>query len=153
MPGRDANKVGETVIIAIDFDGTIVEHRYPDIGEPVPEAFRWMREWQRLGAKLILWTMRCDSEKEGPVLTDAVEFCRKNGVEFWGVNQNPDQSWSKSPKAYANIYVDDAALGCPLKFPHRGRGFVNWSQIGPQIADMLQAKSLANELKPVVQSP
>src|SRR5262245_19855617 len=99
--------------VAIDFDGTLVDHQFPDIGEELPRAFYWLKEWQRLGAKLLLWTMRSDSS-HGPTLTDAVEYCRKRGVEFFGVNQNPTQTWSSSPKAYAHVYVDDAAAGCPL---------------------------------------
>jgi hypothetical protein len=127
------------MIIAIDFDGTIVDHCYPEIGEPVPDAFYWLKRFQDAGAKLILWTMRNDSEASGPVLTDAVEFCRKCGVEFWGVNANPDQTWSKSPKAYANVYIDDAAIGCPLASNPRmgGRPYVDWDKVGPMVVDEL----------------
>ena len=93
------------MFIAVDFDGTIAEHDYPDIGLAVPGAFKWMREWQDAGAKLMLWTMRSDTEGDGPTLTQAVEFCKANGVEFYGVNKNPSQSsWTNSPKCYANIY-------------------------------------------------
>lgn len=76
--------------IAVDFDGTIVEHEFPDIGRESTGAFHWMKKWQEAGAKLILWTMRSDGltgtgKENGPVLTDAVEFCRRNGVEFFGI--------------------------------------------------------------------
>lgn len=134
------------MIIAIDFDGTIAEHEFPEIGAAVPGAFEWMKKWQEAGAKLILWTMRSDGrsadgkKENGPVLTDAVEFCRKNGIEFFGVNVNPGQaSWTGSPKAYAHVYVDDAAYGCPLR--HSGkfgsRPMVDWSKVGPQIHALL----------------
>lgn len=128
------------MIIAIDFDGTIADHRYPGTGAEVPGAFRWMRELQAAGAKLILWTMRSDG-RDGPTLTQAVEFCRQNGVVFYGVNENPDQiDWTSSPKAYANIYVDDAAFGCPLRENPRsgGRPFVDWDQVGPALLSRLQ---------------
>lgn len=130
--------------LAVDFDGTIVVHEFPHIGEPVPGAFEWLKRFQEAGARLILWTMRSDSRKgegkeNGPVLTQAVEFCRANGIEFWGINENPEQgSWTCSPKAYAQIYIDDAAFGCPLRENPNGRPFVDWDQVGPAILNILQ---------------
>ncbi len=135
------------MIICVDFDGTIAEHEFPDIGAPVPGAFEWMKKWQDAGAKLVLWTMRSDgrtadgSKENGPVLTDAVEFCRRNGVEFWGVNRNPQQGgWTQSPKAYANLYVDDAAFGCPLQESRKSsnRPMVDWSVVGPAVLAMIE---------------
>ncbi len=137
------------MIIAVDFDGTIAEHEFPDIGRPVPGAFEWMKKWQEAGAKLILWTMRSDGRSEdggkenGPVLTDAVEFCRKHGVEFWGVNRNPEQGgWTQSPKCYAHIYVDDAAFGVPLRASSKRyvRPSVDWSIVGPAVLTMITSK-------------
>lgn len=128
------------MIIAIDFDGTLVDHRFPDIGDEVAGAFEWLKRFQEAGAKLILWTMRSDSQECGPVLTQAVEFCRSRGVEFWSVNGNPQQSsWTQSPKCYAHIYVDDAAFGCPLReFPRSGsRPVVDWELVGPPVLAML----------------
>jgi len=127
--------------IAIDFDGTIVEHRYPDLGKCVG-AIEWMKKFQEAGAKLILWTMRNDSAKDGPVLSQAVEFCRAAGVEFYGVNSNPSQaSWSESPKAYAHVYIDDAAFGCPLRESVRGeRPYVDWTIVGPQVLEMIRSQ-------------
>jgi hypothetical protein len=134
--------MSDTLIIAVDFDGTIVEHEFPEIGPVVPGAFEWLRRWQAAGARLILWTMRSDgrtpdgSRANGPVLSEAVELCRANGVQFWGVNCNPDQAaWTKSPKAYAHIYVDDAALGCPLVAGSRpdSRPAVDWAKVGPAV--------------------
>ena len=138
------------MLVAVDFDGTIVEHEFPEIGAPVPGAFEWMRRWQAAGAKLILWTMRSDGRsgdgkrENGPVLTEAVEFCRKNGIEFHGVNENPAQaSWTKSPKAYAHVYVDDAALGCPLRESRKAgnRPVADWGQIGPAVLALLEKKA------------
>lgn len=119
------------MIFAIDFDGNLAEHKYPDIGPEVPGAFAVLRELQSLGHKLILWTMRCDSEKEGPVLTQAVEWCKARGIEFYGINSNPQQkNWSLSPKVYANYYIDDAALGCPFKDSFSvDRPMVDWEVI------------------------
>lgn len=93
------------MIIAIDFDGTIAKHEFPKIGDEVPYAFQVMKRLQKYGHKLILWTVRSDIEnpdrspKEGiqpegggTYLTDAVEFCKERGIEFWGVNENPEQN-------------------------------------------------------------
>lgn len=79
--------------------------------------------------------MRCDSGKHGPLLSEAVEFLKQNGVNLYGVNRNPDQdSWTSSPKAYGNIYVDDAAFGCPLTFPRSfARPCVDWKKVGPEL--------------------
>lgn len=131
------------MLIAIDFDGTIVDHQFPDLGEPVPGAFDWLKKFSDAGAKLILWTMRSDGQKNGPVLTHAIELCRKHGVEFFGVNENPQQaSWTASRKAYAHVYIDDAAFGCPLRANPRmgGRPFVDWAIVGPAVLAMIDAK-------------
>ena len=133
-----------TMYIGIDFDGTIVEHCYPEIGKPVPGAFKWMKEFQAAGAKLILWTMRSDDPKNGNTLTDAVEFCRKHGIEFFGVNINPTQhTWTSSRKAYCHVYIDDAAFGCPLKESPRmgGRPMVDWDSVGPAVMKMLEPEA------------
>lgn len=129
------------MIIAIDFDGTIVDHCFPDVGAPVPGALYWMKRFKELGAQLILWTMRSnDREKNGSVLTDAVKYCESNSVTFIGVNQNPNQHrWTSSPKVYAHIYIDDAALGCPLHENPRmgGRPYVDWDAVGPAVEKRL----------------
>lgn len=139
-------------IIAIDFDGTIVDHRFPDIGMPVPGAFDWMRRFQECGARLILWTMRSDMRSDGvspeknkadrDYLGEAVAFCRSHGIEFWGINQNPEQaSWTQSPKVYAHIYIDDAAHGTPLReMPRSGsRLAVDWDEVGPSVMSQLES--------------
>lgn len=132
------------MIIAVDFDGTLVDHRFPDIGKEVPGAFAWLRKFQEEGAKLILWTCRCDCDEYGPTLTQAVDFCESLGIFFDGVNFNPGQSkWMRSPKIYANIYIDDAAIGCPLRSNPRagGRPFVDWDVVGYEVYQMLRRKA------------
>ena len=112
-------------IIAIDFDGTIVTHEYPKIGRPVPGALQTMKEFIARGDKLILWTMRSGKE-----LQEAVDYCKENGVEFWGINENPDQkSWTSSPKAYAHVYIDDAMVNAHLIYDTDNildRGYLDW---------------------------
>lgn len=102
--------------IAVDFDGTIVEHEYPAIGKEKLFAFQTLRELEKLGARLILWTFR-----SGEQLDEAIEFCRKNGVEFYAVNRNyPEEVFDDtiSRKIDADIYIDDKNLG----------GFPGWSE-------------------------
>jgi hydroxymethylpyrimidine pyrophosphatase-like HAD family hydrolase len=103
--------------IAVDFDGTIVEHEYPDIGKEKLFAFQTLKEFNKLGARLILWTFRTGKELE-----DAVEFCKKNGIEFYAVNKNyPEEIYdeSVSRKIDADIFIDDKNVG----------GFPGWSTI------------------------
>lgn len=127
------------MIIAVDFDGTLVDHRYPEIGADVPHAVEWLKRWTEAGGKIILHTMRCDSEKEGLVLTHAVQWLEDRGIRPYGVNRNPTQSsWSASPKVYAHHYVDDAAIGCPLiLYPGFSRRVVNWSLVGPHVEELI----------------
>jgi len=122
------------MIIAIDFDGTIVDHTFPDIGAPVPDAIKWMTIWKKIGATLFLWTMRSDE-----TLDQAIKYLEDNQLEFSGYNKNEGQKWTSSPKLYAHIYVDDAAFGCPLKENPRmgGRPYVDWSIVGPAIEQLL----------------
>ncbi len=132
------------MIIAIDFDGTIVEHEFPKVGPLVPGAIEWMKRFQEAGAKLILWTMRSDRIDDGNYLSDAIALCRDNGIEFFGENRNPEQDWSDSPKAYAHVYIDDAAFGCPLQYHYtlQGRPFVDWDVVGPAVLGMIEREKV-----------
>ena len=114
------------MIIAVDFDGTLVKHEFPLIGEEVPHAFDTLRWLLSQGHDLILWTVRI-----GNPLKDAVEYCeRAHGIPFYGINENPTQKfWNGSPKAYAPLYIDDAALGCPLIHGQHHRPFVDWMRV------------------------
>ena len=116
--------------IAIDFDGTCVTHDYPRIGKEIG-ATEVLKRLVDAGHKLILNTMRSDKE-----LQDAVNWFKKNGIELYGVNENPTQKrWTNSPKVYAHMYIDDAALGCPLiNAPElSNRPFVDWDSIDLQL--------------------
>lgn len=139
-------------VICVDFDGTVVDHRYPDVGKDAPYAAKWLRRWAELGAKLILFTMRCDSESQGPVLTDAARWFTDRNIPLWGVNENPEQhTWSDSRKVYGNIYVDDAAFGCPLiAVPGFQRLCVDWSVVGPEIERRLISLKDEEEISRVV---
>ena len=118
-------------ILAVDFDGTIVEHVYPDIGKPVPNAIEWLHKFNNMGIKLMLWTMR-----SGQTLDGAEKYCEENKIILWGVNQSMGQEiWTSSPKQYAHAYIDDSAIGCPLRESSRynGRPMVDWEIAGPLI--------------------
>jgi hypothetical protein len=103
--------------IAVDFDGTIVEHKYPAIGEELLFAIETLKELQRQQYQIVLWTFRSGKE-----LDEAVEYCRKRGLEFYAVNKNyPEEIYddSISRKINADIYIDDRNIG----------GFPGWQVI------------------------
>ncbi len=104
--------------IAVDFDGTIVEHKYPKIGKPMPFAIETLIELQKQGYELILWTYRA-----GKYLDEAVEFCKEKGLEFYAINKNTPgevlDETTTSRKIYADLYIDDRNIG----------GFPGWSYI------------------------
>ena len=113
-------------VIAVDFDGTCVEHNYPAIGMDVEGAAEVLRELNKHGHRIILNTMR-----SGQRLEAAVRWFRDRKIELWDVNRNPEpEQWTTSPKGYADIYIDDSALGCPLIFLEGvRRPVVNWSKV------------------------
>lgn len=129
------------MFIAVDFDGTIAEHKFPKIGEAVPGAFEWMKKFQEAGAQLILWTCRTNDTEWGDTLDEAVQFCNDNGIIFLGVNCNPQQDFFGSPKIFAHVYIDDMAYGCPLIYNEDGRPHVDWDEIGPPILSMIKFHS------------
>ena len=96
--------------IAVDFDGTIVEHRYPKIGEEIPFATETLKILAQERHKLILWTVR-----EGELLEEAIEGCRQRGVFFYSVNKDyPEEEKSHngfSRKLKADLFIDDRNLG------------------------------------------
>ena len=96
--------------IAVDFDGTIVEHRYPKIGEEIPFATETLKILAQERHKLILWTVR-----EGELLEEAIEWCRQRGVFFYSVNKDyPEEEQSHngfSRKLKADLFIDDRNLG------------------------------------------
>ena len=128
--------------ICIDFDGTCVSHEFPEIGKDIG-AIPVLKELVENGHKLILFTMRSDRKKkkkvdgvevvvEENVLTEALQWFEENDIPLYGVQKNPKQRfWTSSPKAYGHLYIDDAALGCPLLTNDEGskRPFVDWARV------------------------
>jgi hypothetical protein len=113
------------LVVAVDFDGTCVTHEYPKVGRHIG-AQRVLHRIVNEGGQLILWTMR-----SGEHLQDAVNWFADNGLPLFGIQRNPTQdAWTDSPKAYAKLYIDDAALGCPLRTGLKGeRPFVDWEKV------------------------
>lgn len=112
--------------IGIDFDGTCVTHEYPRVGKDIG-AVPVLKKLTDSGHQLILNTMRSGKE-----LDDAAQWFIDNDIPLYGVNENPSQkSWTLSPKVYAHLYIDDAALGCPLKIDRAisSRPFVDWTAV------------------------
>lgn len=107
----------DKLTIAVDFDGTIVENAFPNIGKPRLFAFETLLKLQEEGHRLILWTYR-HAER----LDEAVEFCRKNGIEFYAINKSfPEEQfdYSASRKILADIYIDDRNIG----------GVLGWGEV------------------------
>ena len=98
------------MIIAVDFDGTIVEHKYPEIGRELPFAIETLKKLQQERHRLILWSVR-----EGKLLQEAVDFCRERGLEFYAVNSNYAEETLESNhysrKLKADLFIDDRNLG------------------------------------------
>lgn len=97
--------------IAVDFDGTIVTHEYPNIGKEIPFAVQTLKMLQDDGHKLILWTVR-----EGDLLRDAIQWCREKGLEFYAANKDyPEEEEQNnnhySRKLKADIWIDDRNIG------------------------------------------
>ncbi len=121
--------------IAIDFDGTIVEHKYPEIGKEILFAFETIKALQKQKHLLILWTYRSGKE-----LDEAVEYCRQNGVEFYAVNASyPEEEFDEdfaSRKIDADIFIDDRNIG----------GLLPWGEVY-QMINPMEMPSLEDELK------
>ena len=132
--------------ICIDFDGTCVGHEFPNIGKDIG-AIPVLKRLVENGHNLILFTMRSNMKdvksgdynihsQSGDYLDDAVEWFKSNNIPLYGINVNPSQTtWTKSPKAYGQLYIDDAALGAPLKFDINisERPFIDWEKVNEML--------------------
>ena len=114
------------VTIAIDFDGTVVKHHFPYVGEEIPLCVDIMKEYiEKYNVGWILDTMRADKELE-----DAIKWFGDRGVVLYGVGKDPTQhQWTKSPKCYAPLSIDDRNVGTPLIYEYGERPYVDWKEI------------------------
>jgi len=113
----------DKLILAIDFDGTVVDDAYPGIGKPKIFAFETLKRLQKDGHRLILWTYR-----HGKHLDEAVAFCKANGIEFYAINSSfPEETYDtdRSRKIHADFFVDDRNIG----------GFIGWGEVYQKIAN------------------
>ena len=119
------------MIIAVDFDGTIVEHKYPAIGREIPFAIETLKKLRDDRHKLILWSVR-----EGKLLQEAVDFCRERGLEFYSVNKDyPEEEQEHkhySRKLKADLFIDDRNLG----------GLPDWGTIYEMVSKRLSYEDL-----------
>lgn len=121
--------------IAVDFDGTIVEHKYPEIGKEKPFAIQTLKQLQQEGNRLILWTSR-----ENELLDEAIAFCHGRGLDFYAVNSNEpaDALFHKhTTKVIADVYIDDHNLG----------GIPEWGDIYEMITKQRAERRAAREKK------
>lgn len=144
--------------IAVDFDGTCVTHAFPEVGKDIGAA-KVLRRLVESGHRLILYTMRSNckenngASKEFPEITNgefldhAVKWFEDNGIRLHAHQTNPDQSsWTTSPKCYAQLYIDDAALGAPImrNAELSDRPFMDWNAV-EMILEMDGILSTENE--------
>lgn len=119
------------MVIAVDFDGTCVSHEFPQTGVNIGAEIV-LKALTEKGCNIICLSMRSEEHKDTishDTITPIKDWFEKNNIPLYALNDNPDQKkWSKSRKVYANIYIDDQYLGCPLKFnlTISNRLFVNW---------------------------
>jgi hypothetical protein len=137
------------ITLNIDFDGTCTTHDFPRVGKDIGAA-RVLKRLVQNGHQLILFTMRNDSDdilnehfeivtKGVTYLTDAVNWFKENDIPLYGIQSNPTQHlWTSSPKSYAQIMIDDSALGCPLIFnpAYSDRPFVDWAKVEGILKEM-----------------
>lgn len=117
-------------IFAVDFDGTVVTHEYPEIGKDVG-AVKVLKDLVEAKHRIILFTMRSGDE-----LDAAVRWFSDNDIPLFGINKNPEQhTWTKSAKPYAHAYIDDAALGVPLLHVEGKRAYVDWVRVEELLHD------------------
>lgn len=121
--------------IAVDFDGTIVEHKYPHIGKEIPFATATLRRLQEDGHKVVLWSVR-----EGKLLDEAVEWCAQHGVNLYAANKEfPEETIETrhySRKLKADVFIDDRNLG---GLPTLG-GKPDWGAIYEMITKRITAE-------------
>lgn len=126
------------MIIAVDFDGTIVEHKYPAIGKEIPFAIDTLKKLAEEQHRLILWTVR-----HGELLDDAVRFCKQRGLEFYAVNRNYPEEKEEASSQYirklqADLWIDDRNVG----------GLPDWGIIYQMIHNKLTYRDIIKQTIP-----
>ena len=130
------------MVIALDFDGTIVEHKYPAIGEEIPFATETIRMLIAERHNVILWSVR-----EGKLLDEAVNWCRERGIEFYAVNRDyPEETMTNnnhfSRKLKADLFIDDRNLG----------GLPDWGMIYQMVHNNMTWNDVIRNARPSINS-
>lgn len=116
--------------IAVDFDGTLVENRYPKIGKPILFAFETLKKLQQEGHQIILWTYR-----SGVRLEEAVAYCEDKGIKFYAINKSyPEEEYEEqlmSRKILADVFIDDRNIN----------GLPPWGEIYHQLVNSAALKN------------
>ena len=119
--------------IVLDFDGTVVKHAYPAVGEDIG-AVPVLKRLVANGCNLLLSTMRSHDSAGVDTLQPALDWFEARGLPLYGVNENPTQKeWTSSPKVYGNLYIDDGALGAPLKVDAKGYAYMDWDKVAKHL--------------------
>lgn len=136
-------------IIAVDFDGTLCENKWPKIGEPNKELIAYLKEQKEAGVKLILWTCRV-----GEILENAVKWSAEQGLIFDAINENLPEvikfMGGDTRKIFANEYIDDRNFG------YRPVGLISedmpqsdrmelWGRLIDVVEDWLAEKGITEE--------
>lgn len=128
-----------SLVISIGFDGVCVSDEYPKIGQDIGAAYI-LRKLTNTGHRLILSTTRSNIPRAVPIeeasksncllLKDAINWFKENDIPLWAVNHNPEQrAWSSSNRVYADLYIDNKALGAPLIYPIGEKPFISWIEV------------------------
>lgn len=135
--------MNKPIDICLDFDGTCVFHEFPNVGNDIPNCVNVLKKIVSKGHNIILFTMRSDrhiggntghsdiQDVTGIFLTDAINWFSERDIPLYGIQSNPTQiNWTTSPKAYGHLYIDDAALGCPVLLDQSSsRPYVEWIEV------------------------
>lgn len=141
------------MIIGVDFDGTCVTNKFPSCGKNIG-AGPVLRLFQSKGLQLMLWTMRGNNRKDwlgreydNSLLSDALLWSSKENIKWSGINSSPaNQDWTDSNKQFADLYIDDMALGCPLKHYKGSPPFVDWKEVLMKVNKLIPGTFSPEEL-------
>lgn len=141
------------MIIGVDFDGTCVTNKFPSCGKNIG-AGPVLRLFQDKGIQLMLWTMRGNYSKDWmgrehtkSLLSDALLWSSEENIKWIGINKSPaNQDWTDSNKQFADLYIDDMALGCPLRVCEGYPPFVDWKEVLTQVNKLIPGTFSPEEL-------
>lgn len=120
--------------LAVDFDGTLCHHRYPQIGEELTEGIEFLKGLQKQGAQLFLDTMRSGTELE-----EAIKWCKDRGLVFDSIGpQISQRRWTTSPKCHADFSIDDRNATVPVLYDDKNSPFLDWKEFIPKFIERLK---------------